>query len=77
VSWTTHRARIAGFRSQGRQADDPEVVAEHLKLKVARFKEQSKDFVNSAPAPSVEDCASIAAILLAPTLASTVDGEAA
>lgn len=63
TSWTHHRARVAGLRSQGRSVDDPAVLDAKRDLKAERLAEHVRQVVNQAPPLTPAQRDRIAALL--------------
>lgn len=48
-SWTTYRARIAGYKRRGRTEDDPELRKARRDLAVARLADHVRTVVTTGP----------------------------
>jgi hypothetical protein len=65
VSWTHHRARVAGLK-RDRPDDDPKVVEAVRDLKAERLADHIKKIIDTAP-PLTNEQRSVLAALLRPT----------
>jgi hypothetical protein len=63
-SWTTPRARLAGYKRRGRPDSDPDVVAARRQLRTAKFEADIKALVDDAPPLSALQRNELALLLL-------------
>jgi hypothetical protein len=63
-SWTTPRARLAGYKRQHRPESDPDVVATRRELRAAKFTADIKALVDGAPPLSPEQKNKLAMAML-------------
>jgi len=66
MSWTVHRARVAGL-SRDRAADDPELLDARRDLLAARAEQYITELVAAAPPLTAVQRSHLAGILFAPT----------